>query len=114
MAQDLTTAQAGGSSGSDLFKSAQQTGGGRAFQSIAQSIAISIQDAVDNLRNVETISTTATGVAMAQLLATKDEKYVMVIQQAQTIMTNAINNYKAVGDAAGSVLGQFTSKMGGA
>jgi len=113
MAQDPTTAQAGGSPPADLLQSAQQTGNGRAFQSISQSIAISVQDAADNLRNLQTISTTAIGVAMAQLLATGDPKYSTVLEKAQSVMANAIQNYQKVGEAAGSVLGQFTSKMGG-
>ena len=41
----------------------------KALQSVAQSVALAIQDATDNLRNVNTIGTTAIGAAMSQLLA---------------------------------------------
>lgn len=46
------------------------SGAGKAYQSVAQSAAIAVQDAADALRNVSTIATTAAGVAMAQYLAT--------------------------------------------
>ena len=51
----------------------QDEGTIKAFQSVAQSTALAVQDAVDNLRNVNTISSTAIGVAMAQMLAVPAE-----------------------------------------
>ena len=104
---DLAVSNAGSGSTADFVSVAQQAGTSRAFQSIAQSVAISVQDAVDNLRNVETISTTATGVAMAQLLTTKDPAYGMIIDQAQSLMANAIKNYSAVGKAAADIISEF-------
>lgn len=94
-------------SAATLLQAAQAAANGRAYQSIAQSIAISVQDAVDNLRNIETISTTATGVAMAQFLATKDPAYAEVIAQAQTVMATAITNFQAVGKAAAQIVQEF-------
>lgn len=85
------------------------SGAGKAYQSVAQSSAIAVQDAADALRNISTIATTAAGVAMAQFLATKDPRYKDVIQEAQTMMTGATGDFKAIGEAAASVLKSFPS-----
>lgn len=37
------------------------SGAGKAYQSVSQSSAIAVQDATDNLRNVNTMATTAMG-----------------------------------------------------
>lgn len=97
----------------DFLTPALQAAEGRAFQSIAQSVAISIQDAVDNLRNVETISTTAIGVAMAQYLATQNPVYQDVIKQAQGLMGSAIDNYTAIGKAAAGIATDMTAAFKG-
>ncbi|KAB7772153.1 hypothetical protein [Xanthomonas maliensis] len=83
------------------------SGAGKAYQSVAQSTAIAVQDATDALRNVSTIATTAVGVAMAQYLATGDEKYVTALTQAQALMQGATNDFERVGTAAASVLKSF-------
>lgn len=85
------------------------SGAGKAYQSVAQSSAIAVQDAADALRNVSTIATTAAGVAMAQYLATGLPKYKDVIQEAQTMVTGATSDFKAIGEAAASVLKNFPS-----
>lgn len=85
------------------------SGAGKAYQSVAQSSAIAVQDAADALRNVSTIATTAAGVAMAQYLATGLPKYKDVIQEAQTMVTGATKDFKAIGEAAASVLKSFPS-----
>ena len=48
------------------------SGAGKAYQSVAQSTAIAIQDAADALRNASVVSLTASGVAVAQMLAQGD------------------------------------------
>jgi len=79
----------------------------KAKQSVAQSTAIAVQDAADNLRNLNTISTTAIGVALSQLLATGDPKYVEVIEQAQQIMAKGTDNFATLGEKAAMVAKQF-------
>ncbi|MDW6093870.1 hypothetical protein [Vibrio rhizosphaerae] len=79
----------------------------KAQQSVAQSTAIAVQDAVDNLRNLNTISTTAIGVALSQLLATGDEKYIKVIEQAQQIMEKGTANFSELGSKAAEVAKKF-------
>ncbi|NVK72148.1 hypothetical protein C0J08_20175 [Marinomonas sp. CT5] len=79
----------------------------KARQSIAQSTAIAVQDAADNLRNLNTISTTAIGVAMAELIATGDPKYITVIEQAQKVMEKGTANFAELGTKAADVAKGF-------
>jgi hypothetical protein len=83
------------------------SGAGKAYQSVAQSAAIAVQDATDALRNITTIATTAAGVAMAQLIATGEPKYATALSQAQQLMTNATDDYAKVGSVAAAVLKGF-------
>lgn len=80
------------------------SGAGKAYQSVAQSTAIAVQDSADALRNLSTIATTAIGVAMAQFLATNDQKYLQVITAAQGVMTQANVEFGAVGTTAAAVI----------
>src|SRR5713226_986650 len=80
------------------------SGAGKAYQSVAQSAAIAIQDAADALRNVSTIATTASGVAMAQLLATGEDKYAKALSHAQDMMKSATEDFTQVGLAASTIL----------
>jgi hypothetical protein len=83
------------------------SGAGKAYQSVAQSAAIAVQDAADALRNMSTIATTASGVAIAQLLATGDPKYATALTEVQTMMKAATDDFAKVGDAATTVLKNF-------
>jgi hypothetical protein len=85
------------------------SGAGKAYQSVAQSSAIAVQDAADALRNISTIATTAAGVAMAQYLATKDPQYKEVLDEAQQMMKAATEDFSSIGTAAATVLRQFPS-----
>ena len=78
------------------------SGAGKAYQSVAQSTALAVQDATDALRNVSTMATTAAGVALAQILATGN-----VAQYQPTLDTNAIADFSAIGMAAGDILKTF-------
>src|SRR3954465_13164655 len=79
------------------------SGAGKAYQSVAQSSAIAVQDAADALRNISTIATTAAGVAMAQYLATGDQKYTKVLDETQSMMKAATEDFGAIGAAAAQV-----------
>lgn len=85
------------------------SGAGKAYQSVAQSAAIAVQDATDALRNISTIVTTAVGVAMAQYLATGEQKYANVVEKAQDVMEGAAEDYGKIGAAAATVLKSFPS-----
>lgn len=86
---------------------ADDTTTSKAKQSVAQSTAIAIQDAVDNLRNLNTISTTAIGVALSELLATGDPKYIDVIVQAQKVMSKGTENFAELGGKAAEIAKLF-------
>lgn len=83
------------------------SGAGKAYQSVAQSTAIAVQDATDALRNISTIATTAAGVAMAQYLATGEPRYANVLTKAQELMQGATEDFTKIGSAAATVLKGF-------
>lgn len=84
------------------------SGAGKAYQSVSQSSAIAVQDATDNLRNINTMATTAMGVALAQMLATGNaDQYSQVITQANTMITNSTANFAAVGTNASNLVSSF-------
>ena len=87
----------------------REEGAGKAYQSVAQSTAIAIQDATDNLRNLSTISATAQGVSMAQFLETGDSKYIQAMQYAQQMSAEAANTFKIIGTNAADVLKGYPS-----
>lgn len=89
------------------FQIVKTSGAGKAYQSVAQSAAIAVQDAADALRNVSTIATATAGVAMAQFLATKEESYLKALQETQQMMTAATNDFAAIGKAATGILNDF-------
>lgn len=74
-------------------------GAGRAYQAVAQSTAIAIQDATDYLRNLSAIAATASGVGMAQLVA-GNSNGTQVIQAATSLVSNAVGNYGLITAAA--------------
>lgn len=81
---------------------------GKAFQFVAQATAMAVQDATDNLRNISTISTTAIGVAMAQLMSSGDEKtWGTVIAAAQNLVQASANDLLVIGQNATQVLQSF-------
>lgn len=88
----------------------RRAGAGKAYQSVAQSTAIAVQDAADHLRNVMTISTTAIGVALSQLLATGDTQYAQAIDEANSVIASAADQFKKVGENAAAILNSFPCK----
>ncbi len=86
----------------------KHSGAGKAYQSVSQTAAIAVQDAADQLRNMGTISSTAAGVAISQMLATGNvDECTKALSQIQTLMTNSAANFKTIGENAGSVLSTF-------
>lgn len=85
------------------------SGAGKAYQSVAQSTAVAVQDAADMLRNLSTISSTAIGVAMSQMLADPIQatNYIQILTQANDMVTQAAANFKTIGENAAKVLENF-------
>ncbi len=81
---------------------------GLATQNIAQSAALAVSDGVDMMRNVETIMTTAMGVAMAQWIANPaNVLYQQIITEASTQIANAAANFTLIATAAQGALNDF-------
>ena len=85
------------------------SGAGKAYQAVAQSAALAVQDAVDALRQTSTIATSASGMALAQFLASGDPRYLDALAASQALVDNAIANLAAVGAAASAALKEFPS-----
>jgi hypothetical protein len=85
-----------------------ETGSGKAFNFVAQATAMAIQDATDNLRNVSTMSTTAIGVAMTQLMSSGDTAtWSDVIKLAQGLVKSSAEDFEKIGTTAAGVMRQF-------
>jgi hypothetical protein len=85
-----------------------ETGSGKAFNFVAQATAMAIQDATDNLRNVSTMSTTAIGVAMTQLISSGDTAtWSDVIKLAQGLVKTSASDFQDIGAAAAKVMRNF-------
>lgn len=84
------------------------SGAGKAYQSVAQSSAIAIQDATDQLRNFGTIGTTAAGVAVAQMLATGEyEKFGHILDKINTMLTDSATNFQTVTKYASTMVAEY-------
>ncbi len=103
---------------SDAIKTMQQatmsssvvktSGAGKAYQSVAQSMAIAIQDAADHLRNLEAISATAVGVATALMIAQEKPKpWTKIITEAQNIVKDGAKNFGIIGADAIKIAKEF-------
>ncbi len=76
-------------------------------RAVAQSAAIAVQDAVDNLRHIEGISTTTIGVAFAKFLETDDPRYPKIIKEASKVFAESTEQFAKVGKAAAEVVKSF-------
>lgn len=84
----------------------------QARQAVAQSAAIAVQDAVANLRNLNSMSATAIGVSLAQYIQTGDYKFITAITNANCVAENAASNFGKIGTEAGKILSSFPSDAG--
>ena len=82
---------------------------GKAYHSVAQSAAISVQDASDYLRNASLISTTASGAALAQLLAGSENSTnaTKALTEANKLVAEAAANFKTISDNVANLMNKF-------
>lgn len=83
-----------------------------AYRAVAQSTAIAVQDAVENLRNINTVAATMIGAASAQAIedpACTDQMQ-QVIEMARKITDDAIENLRKVGIISNEILQTFPSE----
>ncbi len=80
-------------------------------QSVAQSMAIAVQDAVDLMRNISAIETTAIGAATAKWIENPENPaYPVIIANSTTTLNASAALMKTVGENTASVLQQFVVK----
>ena len=80
----------------------------KAVQSIAQTAALTIQDASEMLRNISTVELTAIGVATAKWLENPaDPKYKEIIDASMKTIETASTTYMTIGQNAAKVLDLF-------
>lgn len=108
---DLPVPASGGGSGLPALSTAMMAPSatvnqatGLAVQSVATSTAVAIQDGSTYMRNVTTMASAAIGVALAQLVATKDAKWAEVIQHAQKAVSGAAQNFQQIGEASAAIM----------
>lgn len=90
----------------------QLAGAGRAYQSVAQSTAIAIQDGTDYLRNVSTIAVTAIGVAMAQMAATNGGQGQKLLDAATKLVSTATTQFGTIASTATTVATGYPGAFG--
>ena len=83
------------------------SGAGKAYQLVAQSAAIAVQDATDALRGVSIIAATAASVAMTKFLTNGDPKYLLGLTAARDMMATATDDFAKVSVAAASAVREF-------
>ncbi|MGC1303956.1 MAG: RebB family R body protein [Caulobacteraceae bacterium] len=82
------------------------SGGGKAYQLVAQQAAIAVQDATEILRGLSMVATTASSVALTNYLVDGDAKYLDALNAAQGLLKSAVETYSAA-TAAAQTLSQF-------
>lgn len=81
---------------------------GMALQFVAQSVALSVQDAADYLRNLTTVCTASIGRSLARLDSGGNAGSIEEIQQAQQIVTQATAEWNRVRTEALEFLEQLS------
>jgi hypothetical protein len=81
----------------------------KTYHFVALSSAIAIQDAVDNLRSINTICTTAIGAAMARAIEEPSciEDIQKVIVVVQSIAKDAANNFELINRTSTALVNNF-------
>lgn len=82
-------------------------GAGTAVQSISQSVAISVQDASDFMRDLATIETTAIGIATKKMIEEKNPLYIPIIEACQKTMMQAEQYWVKVGEDGATILSAY-------
>jgi hypothetical protein len=83
------------------------SGAGKAYQLVAQSAAIAIQDATDALRATSIIAATAASVTMTKFLTSGDPKYLLGLTAARDMMATATDDFAKVSAAAANMAKEF-------
>ncbi|OAZ09160.1 hypothetical protein TH4_14985 [Thalassospira tepidiphila MCCC 1A03514] len=102
--------QAVGTTNHAVLNGAIPGANGVAYQKVAQAAAYAVQDSTDYLRNIMSMASATTGVAMQQMLATKEvDPYSKIIKAATDAVSDAQTTFSKVGTSASSVVKDFDS-----
>jgi hypothetical protein len=102
--------QAVGTTNHAVLNGAIPGANGVAYQKVAQAAAYAVQDSTDYLRNIMSMASATTGVAMQQMLATKQvDPYSKIIEAATKAVSDAQTTFTNVGTSASSVVKDFDS-----
>ncbi|NIY77293.1 hypothetical protein HED22_16695 [Thalassospira sp. HF15] len=100
--------QAVGTTNHAVLNGAVPGANGVAYQKVAQAAAYAVQDSTDYLRNIMSMASATTGVAMQQMLAKKEvDPYSKIIKAATDAVTDAQKTFSSVGESASSVVKDF-------
>lgn len=82
-------------------------GAGQAVQSIAQSIAIAVQDSVDTMRSMATVQSATIGVATQKYIETRDHDYIPITEHCKGNLNNSVEYWERVGLTGASILKSY-------
>ena len=88
-------------------QSVRASGAGKAYQLVAHSAALAVQDAADALSGMSTIAATASGVALTRFLTTGDPKYLAGVAAALDMVKLATDDFARVSAAASAAVSGF-------
>jgi hypothetical protein len=92
-----------------VLGSAATEGRGVAYQKVAQAAAFAVQDAIDYMRNIMTISTAAQGIALQKMVENPATApaYEPILLFAQAAVLAAQQNFSSIGTAATTIAKEF-------
>ncbi len=100
--------QAVGTTNHAVLNGAIPGANGVAYQKVAQAAAYAVQDSTDYMRNIMSMASATTGVAMQKMLAeNKPDPYDKIIEAAAKAVADAQKTFTSVGQAASGVVKDF-------
>ncbi|WP_404421289.1 hypothetical protein [Thalassospira australica] len=102
--------QAVGTTNHAVLNGAGPGANGIAYQKVAQAAAYAVQDSTDYMRNIMSMASATTGVALQKMLVEKTtDPYADIIKAATQAVTDAQQTFTSVGTASSSVVKDFDS-----
>jgi hypothetical protein len=89
--------------------SVRSSGAGKAYQLVAHSAALAVQDAANALSGVSTLAATASAVALTRFLTTGDPKYLAGVAAAIDMVKSATEEFAHISTAASVAVRAFPS-----
>lgn len=82
---------------------------GQAYQGVANSMALAVENTSSNLANFSTIVQAGMAKALEEYMVTQSETWVTVIAELQALLLTQASTLKTVGQDAGTVMAVFGS-----